>query len=262
MITENINSFDDEFEPVKELDKYGVWVKSDLQILERETSTSFDDDSQIKTADRKVTLVNTENNLQDTTISLQLLTDILEEMATLKEEITSLKKTINEKKPEQLEKIVLSGDELDNVLNPPISQADLKNNEVTKEQTSKTELIDDLLIENGSVRDIPIDMDSEEEDEESLTNIISFGNTKTSSERIKSQRSFGGINFLEKNKKTETLSPFKQELKTVLARMDQVLKPLPEDKIEEFTESKHFDTYRKLFIELELAGIENTKQEL
>jgi hypothetical protein len=45
----------------------------------------------------------------------------------------------------------------------------------------------------------------------------------------------------------------KQELKTVLSYMDQLLESLPEDKIEEFAKSEHFDTYKKLFEELGLV---------
>jgi hypothetical protein len=45
----------------------------------------------------------------------------------------------------------------------------------------------------------------------------------------------------------------KQELKTVLSYMDQLLESLPEDKIEEFAKSEYFDTYKKLFKELGLV---------
>ncbi|MDL2229987.1 hypothetical protein LJC14_07040, partial [Treponema sp. OttesenSCG-928-L16] len=45
----------------------------------------------------------------------------------------------------------------------------------------------------------------------------------------------------------------KQELKTVLSYMDQLLESLPEDKIEEFARSEYFDTYKKLFEELGLS---------
>ncbi|MDR1278737.1 MAG: hypothetical protein LBK02_08300 [Treponema sp.] len=44
----------------------------------------------------------------------------------------------------------------------------------------------------------------------------------------------------------------KQELRTVLSYMDQLLESLPEDKIEEFARSEYFDTYKKLFKELGL----------
>jgi hypothetical protein len=46
---------------------------------------------------------------------------------------------------------------------------------------------------------------------------------------------------------------FKQELRTVLSYMDILLEALPEEKIEEFARSEHFEPYKKLFQELGLA---------
>ena len=64
--------------------------------------------------------------------------------------------------------------------------------------------------------------------------------------------------------KTEVVSPtpsaqgatakIQDDIKSVLVYMDQLLENLPEDKIEEFAKSEHFDTYKKLFNEL---GISN-----
>ncbi|MDR2742636.1 MAG: hypothetical protein LBB98_10865 [Treponema sp.] len=48
-------------------------------------------------------------------------------------------------------------------------------------------------------------------------------------------------------------SGFKNELRSVLSYMDQLLESLPEEKIEEFAKSEHFNTYKKLFEELGLA---------
>jgi hypothetical protein len=48
-------------------------------------------------------------------------------------------------------------------------------------------------------------------------------------------------------------SRFKNELKTVLSYMDQLLESLPDEKIEEFARSEYFDTYKKLFKELGLV---------
>ena len=45
----------------------------------------------------------------------------------------------------------------------------------------------------------------------------------------------------------------KKELKTVLSYMDQLLESLPDEKIEEFAKSEHYDTYKKLFKELGLV---------
>ena len=47
-------------------------------------------------------------------------------------------------------------------------------------------------------------------------------------------------------------SSLRSELKSVLSYMDQLLESLPEDKIQEFARSEHFEVYKKLFEELEL----------
>ena len=44
----------------------------------------------------------------------------------------------------------------------------------------------------------------------------------------------------------------KQEIRSVLSYMDQLLEALPDDKIEEFAQSEHFDVYKRLFEELGL----------
>lgn len=50
-----------------------------------------------------------------------------------------------------------------------------------------------------------------------------------------------------------TLSPgLKDELKAVLQYMDKLLASLPDDKIQEFAESEHFEVYKRLFEELGL----------
>jgi hypothetical protein len=48
-------------------------------------------------------------------------------------------------------------------------------------------------------------------------------------------------------------SEMRDEVKKVLAYMDHLLESLPEEKIEEFAKSEHFDTYKKLFKELGLV---------
>ncbi len=45
----------------------------------------------------------------------------------------------------------------------------------------------------------------------------------------------------------------KDEIKSVLSYMDQLLESLPEEKIEEFARSEHFEVYRKLFEELGIS---------
>ena len=48
-------------------------------------------------------------------------------------------------------------------------------------------------------------------------------------------------------------SDIKNDVKSVLTYMDQLLENLPEDKIAEFARSEHFEVYKKLFSELGLA---------
>ncbi len=51
----------------------------------------------------------------------------------------------------------------------------------------------------------------------------------------------------------EMSGDIKNEVKSVLKYMDQLLENLPEDKIAEFAQSEHFETYKKLFNELGLV---------
>ena len=58
------------------------------------------------------------------------------------------------------------------------------------------------------------------------------------------------------SKKRETISiplELKNEIKSVLAYMDQLLEALPEKKIEEFAKSEYFETYKHLFEELGIS---------
>ena len=45
----------------------------------------------------------------------------------------------------------------------------------------------------------------------------------------------------------------KEEIKEVLTYMDQLLEALPDDKIQEFARSEHFEVYKKIFTELGIA---------
>ena len=58
----------------------------------------------------------------------------------------------------------------------------------------------------------------------------------------------------EQKIQTETLPiHLKDEIKSVLTYMDQLLESLPEEKIEEFAKSEYFDTYKRLFDELGIS---------
>ncbi|MGN0730085.1 hypothetical protein [Treponema sp.] len=56
-----------------------------------------------------------------------------------------------------------------------------------------------------------------------------------------------------RDRSNEIPSDIKEEIKSVLAYMDQLLENLPEEKIAEFAQSEQFETYKKLFAELGLS---------
>ncbi|MDR1302556.1 MAG: hypothetical protein LBK43_08840 [Treponema sp.] len=147
-------------------------------------------------------------------------------------------------------------------------------------------LIDDLLIENGSIKDIPIELSPEDEEEidlafnalEALIGPEDEIDDETKSDDEPPNDTSGGIgrgsgtsaagspgeadppHHEEQNEPpavTRTadhkLFNLKQEIKNVLLFMDQLLESLPEDKVGEFAESDYFDTYKKLFNELGIA---------
>jgi pilus assembly protein FimV len=63
------------------------------------------------------------------------------------------------------------------------------------------------------------------------------------------------ISASETAKKGPDLSPkLKEEIKSVLSYMDQLLEALPEEKIQEFAHSEYFEVYKRLFEELGLAS--------
>ena len=64
---------------------------------------------------------------------------------------------------------------------------------------------------------------------------------------------FESVDFAADEAPENIPSHLKEELKTVLTYMDQLLESLPDDKIEEFAQSEHYDTYKKLFRELGLV---------
>jgi hypothetical protein len=94
---------------------------------------------------------------------------------------------------------------------------------------------EEALLETGDLDmvDSDMDLDLEEPKEEALSPIQEIQDTQKDGEAIPSH--------------------LKQELKTVLSYMDQLLESLPDEKIEEFAKSEYFDTYKKLFKELGLV---------
>ncbi|MDR1446167.1 MAG: hypothetical protein LBI90_04645 [Treponema sp.] len=100
---------------------------------------------------------------------------------------------------------------------------------------------EEFAVESGGAVDDEISFDTEagnpDADEE-----LSFG------EETGAETEAGDVETEEK-----VPGGIREELKTVLSYMDQLLESLPEEKIEEFARSEYFDTYKKLFKELGLV---------
>ncbi|MDR0524736.1 MAG: hypothetical protein LBG90_02555 [Spirochaetaceae bacterium] len=197
----------------KDLDRYGVWVKSDGPQTQGTPEEEIEDKDE-ETYFRVVPLEKKEKTREKTQPeadfsafsksetpvvpesdpSMQVLTSILETLLVIKKEITEFKllfleKTGDDSAPPYPEKIELAGDELDGIFTempPPgtkaLAPAALADEKKPPQNGGSPALsqpgeakapqgpapafsIDDLLIETGSIRDIPLDLirDNEEE---------------------------------------------------------------------------------------------------
>lgn len=130
-----------------------------------------------------------------------------------------------------------------------IQSDDINETETTVEETvveeSPLENQEDTIAEQPAVtfeEDKPLD-DSKFAEVDNLDNTLTESNldyltTKETSDDSESNN----IN-----------SDLKQEIKSVLLYMDQLLENLPDEKIAEFAKSDEFTTYKKLFSELGLS---------
>jgi len=184
------------------------------------------------------------------------------------------------------EAIALTGDELNNIL---ITADFTEENEKTDNKTSEQEIgsceacsgdevendfsseqnvdFDDITLENSKLDDfvIPEELDYSmlnHEDEETA----SAGETDMSYLEEKDSEDDVSVDIPEtqdiavkentsvsSSETTELPSNIKEEIKSVLVYMDQLLESLPEDKMKEFAESEYFETYNRLFSELGIS---------
>ncbi|MDR2397501.1 MAG: hypothetical protein LBD74_01920 [Spirochaetaceae bacterium] len=131
-------------------------------------------------------------------------------------------------------------------------------------------LIDELFIESGSIKDIPLDLTAQDEEDldeafERLESLIGPENLPAETAEDdddpddpddgSGQGAFPHKESDEPKTESSDAKPFdlKGEIKNVLMAMDQLLEALPEEKIGEFAESRYFDIYKKLFSELGIA---------
>ena len=130
------------------------------------------------------------------------------------------------------------------------------------------ESFDDELQEEQDDTSAPAEMDEEDEIEIDLDDIDGFEETEDTEplEEPQAEQESDVVQPQEALAPATPASPptvggssiadlpedLKQEIRSVLSYMDQLLEALPDDKIEEFAQSEHFDVYKRLFEELGL----------
>jgi hypothetical protein len=124
------------------------------------------------------------------------------------------------------------------------------------EEESFAQVIPEGFVVEADDSPVPFDDDPEEAAVLSEGDIDTLERNEEIEEEAEggAEEAEGEEEFLsEEDQGLDIPSNIKQELKTVLSYMDQLLESLPEDKIEEFAKSEYFDTYKKLFKELGLV---------
>lgn len=206
------------------------------------------------------------------------------------ENIPSVVASVDEEIEEEV--IGLSGDELDNILNDteiiettsedaaildeeiPESLEDLSvideefdtiDNEITDDQIDEEYSVDlseepqtieeesetiDMSSFDADLKQVD-DSDSTEDDSTQIIGLSSTEEEEIYNNLRNEMESKEDNTSIQAGGDTEVL---KSEVKSVLSYLDQLLDSLPEEKIKEFAESKAFETYRKLFEELNIKN--------
>jgi pilus assembly protein FimV len=132
---------------------------------------------------------------------------------------------------------------------PEISSSD-KTVEVTKDITST---IDDVLKEEPSVSDSLTDTNIDYLETDANSAVLNQPE-ETVQPAVKEEQTIEKTpEIIDSSEADGIPSDLKQEIKSVLLYMDQLLENLPEDKIVEFAKSEQFSTYKKLFSDLGLS---------
>ncbi|MDR0878491.1 MAG: hypothetical protein LBN21_10595 [Treponema sp.] len=208
--------------------------EAELEISEEPDAETADDEISI---DLSETETLDDFTLDDTTLDLS--------DAVIDEPDLSLDITENPVEEPSLEDISINLDEDEPELPVP---GDVEDSTAESEDDSFAQVIPEGFVVEADDSPVPFDDDLEEEFTESLAAPES---QDTAAEILTEDEEAD-----EETAADEALdipSGIKQELKTVLSYMDQLLESLPDDKIEEFAKSEYFDTYKKLFKELGLV---------
>jgi len=122
---------------------------------------------------------------------------------------------------------------------------DLDTEELTSDLSKSADLSKDIDFDIDDIEEINgADLEIESLEDESLPVVASEPDATSTIDMELPEMHDEGL--------TELSPQLKTEIKSVLSYMDQLLESLPEEKIDEFANSEHYEVYKKLFEELGL----------
>ena len=133
-----------------------------------------------------------------------------------------------------------------------LEEAPLEENETSSEEEAAPEAVTEAPVEEAVIEEAAVSPEAtiEDDNEDTFAEVDNLDNNI-------SESNLDYLTTKEKSSETEdstTVSTdLKQDIKSVLLYMDQLLENLPEEKIIEFAKSDEFVTYKKLFNELGLS---------
>ena len=128
---------------------------------------------------------------------------------------------------------------------------------VIEDSIEEETIEDDIPTVDKVLGDEPV-ISEEEVAEEEVEEEVSSGASFAEVDNLDNTLSESNLAYLDKQNEVNVSdnaanTDLKQDIKSVLLYMDQLLENLPEDKIVEFAKSDEFVTYKKLFSELGLS---------
>ena len=137
---------------------------------------------------------------------------------------------------------------------------------IIDEVIDETEDVDDLDVEevpeefvfNNEIEEATelLDEENKSDADESGTGILE--ELQTGKPDLENEKAIPGHSKFAEAISSESLNnlppSLRQEIREILTYMDQLLESLPEEKIQEFAHSEHFEVYKKIFEELGITS--------
>lgn len=216
-----------------------------------------------------------DENAEDATLSINELTNILDTAEVTAEEQPAAAAEEGEAQPErsaapesEAEEAESSSDAVENLSAPiklfdesseeePLTEDNLNYLESDENAGKEEEEVLETGISEEPVEQVfnewaPGEAEAESQETEAAGDAAAETESVPAAESTESDAS-GSESPAESSAAAAIPADMKEEIKSVLSYMDQLLESLPEEKIAEFAKSEEFNTYKKLFNELGLA---------